>query len=91
MVNDNGDKVVSNGSGMNELKNFKEKKLAEFDDKYCRDSVYYKSLGGVIISIEEIREFISDLIDDIEKAIPERNNIPVFNQLREDMLNKLNN
>ena len=55
---------------MNELKNFKEKKLAEFDEKYQEGELWYESVNGDQISLGELRQFISDLIDEMEKAIP---------------------
>ena len=54
---------------MNELKNFKEKKLAEFDEKYQEGELWYESVNGDQISLGELRQFISDLIDEIEKDI----------------------
>lgn len=60
---------------MNELKQFKEKKLDEFEKKFCNNhqkpirflrSVFYDEQDGA----EQIEQFISDLIDEVEKAIP---------------------
>ncbi len=61
---------------MNELKNFKDKKLAEFQNKfadiemgnfYNEEQVWKHTIGKPYF----VEQFISDLIDEIEKAIPE--------------------
>lgn len=70
---------------MNELKNFKKKKLAEFDEKYQEGELWYESVNGDQISLGELRQFISDLIDEIEKAIPKPNAILTPEGLSEEV------
>ena len=52
---------------MNELKNFKEKKLAEFENKFTlrEDNLELSTNATAYI----LKQFISDLIDEIEKDI----------------------
>lgn len=89
---------------MNELKNFKKKKLAEFDEKYQEGELWYESVNGDQISLGELRQFISDLIDEMVGKIPkEKNetyvinciqckdeNAKSFNQCRDEFLTNLN-
>ena len=55
---------------MNELKNFKEKKLAEFQKEFNNMELCFEATNGDLLDLSEIKQFISDLIDEMEKAIP---------------------
>ena len=58
---------------MNELKNFKDKKLAEFDDftmPYDNGVMFKQCSERCMTEATDIRQFISDLIDEIVDNIP---------------------
>jgi hypothetical protein len=65
------------------MNEYKERKLAEFGEKFIYD--YFDNTGLQIIgdkenncpaSIEQIEQFISDLIDEMVGAIPEKKELP---------------